>query len=111
MMKSLVTLSRALVIVAALAVVPAAAKAQSSGFSGSSAASSFDAYRAMAITAGVIGGAVVATIVTDGIILPILAAGGRGGMSGVADQLISTGGTVFGAVAGGLYADEWYTKK
>ncbi len=111
MMKTFVSLSRALVIVAALALAPAAAKAQSSNLSGSSAAASFEGYRALAITAGVIGGAVVATIVTDGLILPILAAGGRGGISGVADQLISTGGTVFGAVAGGLYANDWYSKQ
>lgn len=109
MMKTLVSLSRALVVVAALTLVPAAAKAQS--LSASSSGSSFEAYRAMAITAGVIGGAVVATIVTDGLVLPILAAGGRGGVSGMAHQLISTGGTVFGAVAGGLYADDWYAKQ
>ncbi|MEQ8813274.1 MAG: hypothetical protein RLO51_07485 [Thalassobaculum sp.] len=108
MMKSLVVLSRALVVVAALAVVPGAAKAQSLS---SSAGSSFEAYRAMAITAGVIGGAVVATVVTDGLILPILAGGGRGGLAGVAEQLVSTAGTVFGAVAGGLYADDWYSKQ
>ena len=109
MMKSLFSLSRALVVVAALALVPGAAKAQS--LSSSSSADGFEAYRAMAITAGVIGGAVVATIVTDGLVLPILAAGGGGGVSGIAQQLISTGGTVFGAVAGGLYADDWYAKQ
>lgn len=111
MFKTLVSLSRALVIVAALALVPAAAKAQGAGLPAEPAASSFDAYRAMAISAGVIGGAVVATIATDGLILPILAAGGRGGASGMAHQLISTAGTVFGAVAGGLYADDWYAKQ
>lgn len=106
MSKTIVHLSRAFVIVAALALVPATAKAQSP-----SAGSSFEAYRAMAITAGVIGGAVVATVVTDGLILPILAGGGRGGVSGMAEQLVSTAGTVFGAVAGGLYADDWYAKQ
>lgn len=110
MMKTLISLSRALVIVAALALVPAAAKAQTGGLSPAPAASSFDAYRAMAITAGVIGGAAVATVVTDGLILPILV-GGRGGMSGIAGQLISTAGTVFGAVAGGLYANDWYANQ
>ncbi len=108
MAKTFVNLGRALVVVAALAVAPGAAKAQ--GLSGSSGGS-FEAYRAMAITAGVIGGAVVATIVTDGLILPILAGGGRGGVSGMAEQLVSTAGTVFGAVAGGLYADDWYAKQ
>lgn len=109
MMKTLLSVSRALVIVSALAMVPAAAKAQS--LSASSSEGGFEAYRAMAITAGVIGGAVVATIVTDGLVLPILAAGGRGGVSGMAQQLLSTGGTVFGAVAGGLYANDWYAKQ
>ena len=108
MMKSLVVLSRALVVVAALAVVPGAAKAQCLS---SSSGGSFEAYRAMAITAGVIGGAVVATVVTDGLILPILAGSGRGGVAGMAEQLVSTAGTVFGAVAGGLYADDWYSKQ
>jgi len=110
MAKTLVNLSRAFVIVAALALVPAAAKAQSLSAS-PSASGSLDAYRAMAITAGVIGGAVVATVVTDGLILPILAGGGRGGISGMAEQLVSTAGTVFGAVAGGLYADGWYAQQ
>ena len=110
MTKTLVTVSRALVIVAALAIAPTAAKAQSLG--GSTAASSFDAYRAMAITAGVVGGAVIATIVTDGLILPVLASGGiNGGAANVATRLISASGTVFGAISGGMFADDWYSKQ
>lgn len=112
-MKTLISLTRALVIVAALAVVPAAAKAQTLGGS-ASAPSSFDAYRAMAITAGVVGGAAVATVLTDGLILPVLATatgGMGGGPAGLVGHVISVGGTVFGAVAGGLYADEWYAKQ
>lgn len=110
MLKSLVSLTCALVIVAAVALVPGVAKAQTAGAPAASAASSFDAYRAAAITAGVIGGAVVATIVTDGLILPIIASG-NGGVANVASQLISVGGTVFGAVSGGLYANDWYSKQ
>ena len=110
-MKTLVAVTRALVIVAALTLVPAAAKAQSLG-SSSTSASSFDAYRAMAITAGVVGGAVVATIVTDGLILPVIAGCGmNGGAAAMATRLISAGGTVFGAIAGGMLGDEWYSKQ
>jgi len=108
MFKTLVSLTRALVIVAAVALVPAAAKAQTAGVA--PASSGFDAYKAAAITAGVIGGAVVATIITDGLILPIIASG-NGNVANIASQLISVGGTVFGAVAGGLYAEEWYAKQ
>src|SRR3546814_3777759 len=74
------------------------AEAQSPTGSDTSAANSFDAYRAAAITAGVIGGAVVVTVITDGLILPIIASG-NGGVANVASQLISVSGTVFGAVA------------
>lgn len=110
MLKSLVSLTYALVIVAAVALVPAAAKAQTAGAPAASAAGGFDAYRAAAITAGVIGGAVVATVITDGLIVPIIMSG-NGGMANVATQLISVGGTVFGAVAGAMYADDWYSGK
>lgn len=110
MTKTLVNVGRALVVVAALAIAPTAAKAQ--GLGGSTAANSFDAYRAMAITAGVVGGAVVATIVTDGLILPVLASGGiNGGAANMATRLISASGTVFGAISGGMFADEWYSKQ
>lgn len=111
MLKTLMTLGRALVVVTAIAFVPAAAKAQSPAAAGPSVGS-FDGYRAMAITAGVVGGAVVGTVVTDGIVLPVLgyAGGGMGGgMANVAAGLISATGTVFGAVSGALYADNWYT--
>jgi len=82
--------------------------------------SSFDGYRAMAVTAGVIGGAVVATIVTDGLILPVygtLTGSSIGALGqGNAFAMIYTPGYAFfrgsmrllGAISGGLYADAWY---
>jgi len=110
MLKALVSLMCALAIVTAVSLVPAAAKAQTAAAPAASTGSSFDAYRAAAITAGVIGGAVVATVITDGLILPIIASG-NGGVANIATHLISVGGTVFGAVAGGMYADDWYAKQ
>lgn len=96
----------------------------------------FDGYRVLAVTAGVIGGAVVATIVTDGIIIPVyaMATGGPGAVGGMGfgagaaefgmgggqmfGSAAHTGSRVFsgamkvlGAVAGGFYADSWYTGK
>lgn len=108
MLKSLLSLAGALVIVLAVGLVPAAAQAQTAA--APAASSSFDGYRAAAITAGVVGGAVVATIITDGLILPIIASGGNN-MAGMAANLVSVAGTVYGAVAGGLYADQWYGKQ
>jgi hypothetical protein len=65
---------------------------------------SFDAYRAAAITAGLIAGSVIAIIVTDGLIIPVYAAatGGAGG------GLLSGALRLLGAVSGGLYADALY---
>lgn len=92
----------------------------------------FDGYRAMAVTAGIIGGAVVATIATDGLIIPIYAwatgtpAAGMGGMAagggaavnaavGAARNMAGHGYQFFrgsmrllGAVSGGFIADDWY---
>lgn len=113
-------LASALVIVLGLTLVAATgAKAQS--VPPTVEASSFDAYRAVAITAGVVGGAVIATIVTDGLILPVygtLTGSGIGALGeGSAIALLHTPGYAFfrgsmrllGAVSGGLYADSWYT--
>ena len=108
MMKMLVSWSRALVVVVALAFAPAVAEAQTNGSSVTVAGGTFDAYRAMAITAGVVGGAVVATVLTEGLILPLI---GGGGAANAAAKVIAVSGTVFGAVAGGLYADAWYARQ
>lgn len=110
MLKSLLSLAGALAIVLAVGLMPAAAQAQTAAAPAPAASSSFDGYRAAAITAGVVGGAVIATVITDGLILPIIASGGNN-MAGVAANLVSVAGTVYGAVAGGLYADQWYGKQ
>lgn len=97
----------------------------------STTASEFDGYRAMAITAGVIGGAVLAAILTDGLIIPAYAyltgaevgAAGAGAAAGAGRLGMQGGGTahhagtqffrgsmrLLGAVSGGLYADSKYT--
>ena len=82
--------------------------------------SSFDGYRAVAVTAGVIGGAVVATIVTDGLILPVYgtltgSSIGALGQGSTFAMIYTPGYALFrgsmrllGAISGGLYADAWY---
>lgn len=113
-MANLKWLARALVVVAAL-MLPAAAHAQSSGgqveVPGTS--TSVDFYRAAAVTAGVVGGAIIAAVATEGLIVPVLAYGGE--MAGVAGAIPAAGTELFvntmrlfGAVAGGFYADAWY---
>lgn len=123
-MKKLSNLAKGLVVVLGLAFVAATgAKAQTVQpiVPDAAQASSFDAYRAVAITAGVVGGAVVATIVTDGLILPVygtLTGSSIGALGeGSTIALLHTPGYAFfrgsmrllGAVSGGLYADAWYT--
>ena len=108
MTKTIVSLSRAFLIVAALALAPAAAKAQTAGPLESASSGSVDAYRAMAITVGVVGGAIVATVLTEGLVLPLLSGTGA---ADAAARLVGVSGTVFGAVAGGLYADDWYARQ
>lgn len=130
-MNSLKTIAAAGLIAASLSVAPLSAQAQTG-----SAGSGFDGYRAAAVTAGVIAGAAVAAIVTDGLIIPVLAyatgtpaAMGGGGMGlGVAEGAMAAGGMggawspaqagykfirggmrLFGAIGGGFYADSWYT--
>jgi hypothetical protein len=71
----------------------------------------FDGYRAMAVTAGIIGGAVVATVVTDGLIIPVYAwiagaeAGGMGasaGMAGGMQGARATGTAAMNATGGAV---------
>jgi hypothetical protein len=124
-MKALKTIAAAALIASSLSLAPVAANAQSSG--PASAASSFDSYRVLAVTAGVIVGATAAAIVTDGLIIPAYAyvAGGTGAAGGAAMgtslgnigptvyhtgyNLVRGGMRVLGAVGGGFYADAWYT--
>ncbi|MEQ8398029.1 hypothetical protein [Thalassobaculum sp.] len=125
-MKTLKTVAAAGVIASTMALAPSGAHAQAP------TASSFDGYRVVAITAGVIGGAVIATIATDGLIIPVYAymtgggaaAGGMGGgaaaggvtgmtvegvMMGNLVHVVRGSMRVLGAIGGGLYADSWYT--
>ena len=70
---------------------------------------SFDVYRAAAITTGLVAGSLIAVVVTDGLIIPVLAtAGGGGGASlGVMRAVLN----LFGAVSGGMYADTLYLNR
>ena len=99
-------------------------------------AAAFDGYRTLAVTAGVVGGAMVATILTDGLFIPayLWIAGGSRAVSGVGSiaeaaaaagrasvgsghaasvshagvQAFRSTVRLLGAIAGGLYADTWY---
>ncbi len=69
---------------------------------------SFDVYRAAAITTGLVAGSVIAVVVTDGLIIPVLAAAGGGGASlGVMRSVLN----LFGAISGGMYADTMYLNR
>lgn len=129
-MRTLQTIAAAGLIASGLALAPVGAQAQASA---PAAASSFDSYRVVAVTAGVIAGAAVAAIVTDGLIIPVYAyatgtgavtAGGMvnaasagamesvgmGGAGGAAGYGILRGSMrILGAIGGGFYADSWYT--
>jgi hypothetical protein len=108
------------------AIVPDRATEQAPVVSASE--SSFDSYRVMAVAAGVIGGAVIAGIVTNGLILPAYywatgSAGVGGGMMASAGgasggMMAGAGATAFqgvmqilGAVGGGFYANSWYSRQ
>lgn len=123
----------------ALAAGPTAAQTAQPPAAATTAASGFDAYRVMAVTAGVIGGATLAVIVTDGLIIPVYAmatgapASGMGMVSGMAagagagagEMAVATGighsaahaayqafrgaMTLLGGIGGGFYADAWYS--
>ena len=133
-MIALKTIAAAGRIASSLALAPAGAHAQTAAPAAPAAASSFDGYRVVAVTAGVIAGAAVAAIVTDGLIIPVYAyATGAGGMSvggmanaagmGAAESIGMGGGMagnmgygilrgsmrLLGAIGGGFYADSWYT--
>lgn len=95
------SLAKALVIIGALMFTAnSGAQAQAA-----EAKTGFDGYRAIAVTAGIIGGAVVATVVTDGLIIPVYAwitgaeAGGMGAALGMAGGAQAAEGGGMGAVA------------
>ena len=131
-------LIRAGLIALCVVAAPLAAKAQPL-VTQATTPSSFDGYRALAITAGVVAGAVVAAVITDGLIIPVLAAttggaevgagaaamagaagpAGAGGMQ--AGMVARAGGygygllrgtlRVFGAIGDGMYADSMYLNR
>jgi len=150
-MSTLKKLTGAGLLAAGLAIAPLAAQAQTTqnppaapatpapAAEASGDAYSFDGYRVLAVTAGVIGGAAVAIVVTDGLIIPVYAyatggqaagvslagtmaaaagagAGEIGVASGMADPVGHVGYhafrsamTLLGAIGGGFYADSLYT--
>lgn len=149
-MSTLKMITGAGLLAAGMAIAPLAAQAQTAqdqpatapaapAAEASSAAYSFDGYRVLAVTAGVIGGAAVAIVVTDGLIIPVYAyatggqaagfsmagtmaaaagagAGEIGVASGMGDPVGQVGyhavrgvATLLGAIGGGFYADSLYT--
>jgi hypothetical protein len=135
-----VNIVRMLIFVAGFVFLTAATvQAQPEATGEASAGIDIDGYRAMAITAGIVGGALVAAIVTDGLVIPVYVwatggeAAGAGMMSGVGLPTVegvvqSTGNwlvrfgrdtgyqmgdaiRIFGAATGGLLADDWYTRE
>ncbi len=129
-------LIRAGLIALCVVAAPLAAKAQPLVTSATTS-SSFDGYRALAITAGVVAGTVVAAIITDGLIIPVLAAttggaevgAGAAAMAGAAGpgagmqagMAARAGGygygilrgsmRLLGAISGGMYADSMYLNR
>lgn len=101
-MKTLKTLAAAGVIASAMALAPSGAQAQTAG-------SGFDGYRVIAVTAGVIVGATVAAIVTDGLIIPayIYATSGTaaGAGMGAAGAGIGAEGAGMGAAGAGMFGE------
>ncbi|MCC7276345.1 MAG: hypothetical protein IT561_27015 [Alphaproteobacteria bacterium] len=93
-MRTLKTLAAAGLICATMASAPAVAQTQAPA-----ASSGFDAYRALAVTAGVIGGTMVAIVVTDGLIIPVIA-WASGGSAGAGAGGAWAGGMGMRAVAG-----------
>ncbi len=92
-MPNLKYLTGAIILASGLATMPAAAQTASAP----AASGGFDAYRALAITTGIVVGAAVAIVVTDGVIIPAYAY-----MTGTAVEAGAAAGT--GAAAGGTGA-------
>lgn len=102
-MNALKTVAAAGLIASSLALAPAGAQAQTAAAPAEAAASGFDGYRVLAVTAGVIAGAAVAAVVTDGLIIPVYAyATGAAGMGGMGGGMAAGAGAGEGAAAGGF---------
>ena len=117
----------ALILAAGLALTPTLAQAQAQApaeaparGAAQGALAEFDSYRAMAVAAGVIGGAVVGAAIANVIVAPSYAyiAGASvdkgvmyvmsNGMLGFGYSAVSSGLGMLGAVTGGFYADYLY---
>jgi hypothetical protein len=107
----LAAVARLIVIIAVLAALPLAAQAQETQAAAPSAATStFDPYRSVAVTAGVIGGTILAVIVTDGVMYPVyrLLGGGHAGMTYIGYGTVRGAVQLLGAISGAFYADSLY---
>jgi hypothetical protein len=105
---------RAIIFAAALALTPAVANAQSATVSGGSG-STLDGYHIAAISAGAVGGLIVANMLTGGMATPVVA-------GAVGDGALLTNGslwftsiseaavTAFGAIGGGYVGDWLYSQ-
>ena len=105
LMKSLIPVVAAGIFASTMTLSPALAQSPAvTPAAPAAASSSFDAYQALAITAGVVGGAVVAVVVTDGLIIPAYAwatgAGGGGMAAGAGGGMGAVGGMEAAGVAG-----------
>ena len=115
----------ALALAAGLVLAPMAAHAQAPAPAQAparapAATTEFEGYRALAVTAGVIGGAVVGAAVANMVLLPSYAyitgasmGGGvahvmGNGMLGFGHSALASGMGMLGAVTGGFYADYLY---
>jgi hypothetical protein len=103
-MNSVFPIVAAGIVASTLALSPVQAQTPTPAASAPAAmGSGFDAYQALAVTAGVVGGAVIAVVVTDGLIIPVYAwatgAGGGGMAAAGAGAAAMEGG---GLAAGGI---------
>ncbi len=71
-----------------------------------------DGYRLLAITAGVLGGAVVTNMVVGSVVAPVVMGGGMAGMQGIGGAFMVARGAlvVAGGVAGG-YVGDWFYRR
>ena len=101
-MVNLINLAKAWVVAGAL-ICAVAGHAQAQQTAPVDIEGGFDGYRALAVTAGVVGGAAVAVILTDGLIIPVYAWATGAEMGGIGAAAGMNGG-VQGMRAGGMAA-------
>ena len=101
-MINVINLAKAWVVAGAL-ILAVSGGAQAQQTAPAEAKGGFDGYRALAVTAGVVGGAAVAVILTDGLIIPVYAWATGAEMGGMGAAAGMNGG-VQGMRAGGVAA-------